>query len=389
MNGSRWWRCTAAVLWTACGGSASLPPAAPPATAAVYYPDPGDGWRRVRPADVGLDSVGLARAVATAQASEINWSLDMKQQLATNTAREPNPEILGPYLDRGHQNGIILRHGYIVAEWGDTRRLDMTFSVAKSYLSMVAGLAFDQGKIADVDQPVGKTVSDGGYQSAHNQPITWRMHLNQTSEWQGELWGKPDRADRRMGYDRTLQTPGTFWEYNDVRVNRLALSLLRVWNRPLPEVLRTELMDPIGASSTWEWHGYRTSLTEQGGRQVESVSGGGHWGGGFWASTRDHARVGLLLLRQGHWKNRQVLSERWLALATTPTPIRPNYGFLFWLNTERRQYPSASARAFFALGAGGNVIYIEPEHDLVMVLRWTATDRIDEIIRLVVSSLTQ
>lgn len=388
----------AVILAPGCAHAPAVTPAAPAASSVaaaptvaetgVYYPGPGEGWARAHPAAAGFDSVALASAVAFAQASEINWSLDMKAQLATNTAKEPYPDIIGPYHDRGHQNGIVLRHGYIIAEWGDTRRVDMTFSVAKSYLSTVAGLAFDRGMFRDLDEPVGKRVHDGGYSSAQDAPITWRMHLTQTSEWEGELWGKPDRADRRAGYDRSLRPPGTFWEYNDVRVNRLALSLLRIWNRPLPHVLKAELMDPIGASPTWEWHGYTTSMTEQGARRVESVSGGGHWGGGLWASTRDHARFGLLLLRRGHWKERQLLSERWIALATTPTPVRPNYGFLWWLNPDRKLYPSASARAFFALGSGGNVIYVDPEYDLVAVIRWTATDKIDEFIRLVVASLS-
>lgn len=371
----------------ACGGSgnAAAPGTAPPATA--YYPPPGDGWARRRPAEEGFDSTRLAAAVAFAQAGEIAWSMDMKAQLAANTAREPYPDILGPYKDRGRQNGIIIRHGYVVAEWGDTRRVDMTFSVAKSYLSTVAGLAWDRGMIKDLDQPVATTVTDGGYSSAHNAPITWRMHLNQTSEWEGDLWGKPDRADRRLGYDRALGAPGTVWEYNDVRVNRLALSLLRIWNRPLPDVLESEIMDPIGATSTWEWHGYQTSMTEQDGRRMESVSGGGHWGGGVWASTRDHARFGYLLLRRGRWKDRQLLSDKWVTLATTPTPLRPVYGFLWWLNTDQKQYPAAPPRSFFALGAGGNVIWMDPEHDMVVVIRWTATDKIDEFMRLVLAAI--
>ena len=375
------------ILSAACGGpgTTAAPGSAPPV--AAYYPDPGDGWIRRRPAELGMDSAALAAAQTFAEQSEIGWSLDMKAQLATNTAREPNPEIVGPFKDRGRQNGIVLRHGYIVAEWGDTRRVDMTFSVAKSYLSTVAGVAFDRGLIKDLDEPVGRTVTDGGYTSSHNAPITWRMHLTQTSEWEGTLWDKPDRADRREGYDRILQAPGSFYEYNDVRVNRLALSLLRIWNRPLPEVLRREIMDPIGASSTWEWHGYRTSMTDQGGRRIESVSGGGHWGGGVWASTRDHARFGYLLLRRGQWKGRQLLSDRWISLATTPSQVRPGYGFLWWLNTNRMLYPAATPRSFFARGAGGNIIWMDPEHDLVVVLRWTDTAKVDEIIRLILDSI--
>ncbi len=177
------------------------------------------------------------------------------------------------------------------------------------------------------------------------------------------------------------------WEYNDVRVNRLALSLLRVWNRPLPQVLKREIMDPIGATSTWEWHGYRTSMTEQDGRQVESVSGGGHWGGGVWATTRDHARFGYLLLRRGRWKSRQLLSDRWVTLATTPAPLRPVYGFLWWLNTDQKQYAAATPRSFFALGAGGNVIWMDPEHDLVVVTRWMSTDKVNEFMRRVLAAV--
>ena len=378
------------LLLTACGPASQPAPAVTPVReSGLYYPPTGESWQHLSPAAAGMDSVALSGTVAFAEASEINWSLDMQEQLAKNNAREPFPDVLGPFKNRGRQNGIILRHGYIVAEWGDTRRVDMTFSVAKSYLSSVAGLAFDRGLIKSLDDPVARSVSDGGYNSAHNAPITWRMHLSQTSEWEGELWTKSDRADRRAGYDRALKAPGTFWEYNDVRLNRLALSLLRVWNQPLPDVLRKEIMDPIGASPTWEWHGYRTSMTEQGGARVESVSGGGHWGGGLWASTRDHARYGLLLERHGRWKDRQLLSERWVTLATTATPIRPNYGFLWWLNTDRKLYPAAPAAAFFALGSGGNVIYMDPEHDLVAVVRWMATDKIDGFLQHLLGALTQ
>jgi CubicO group peptidase (beta-lactamase class C family) len=205
----------------------------------------------------------------------------------------------------------------------------MSFSVAKSYLSTVAGLAIDSGLIGDVHDRVRDYVQDGGFDDSHNRKVTWHMLLNQTSEWEGTLWDKPDVADRRRGYDRKLRAPGTFWEYNDVRVNRLALALLRVYQRPLPEVLK-ESDGPIGASDTWVWHGYRNSYVEIGARRVQSVSGGSHWGGGFWASTRDLARFGYLLLRRGEWNGRRILSERWVDMATQPTGIAPHYGYLWW-----------------------------------------------------------
>ncbi len=354
----------------------------------AYVPGPGDQWERQRPGAVGMDSLRLDSAVQLALAREIGWLRDLGEQVRRNTAHEPYPDVLGPTRERGGPSGLIIRRGYIVAEWGDTRRVDMTFSVAKSYLSVVAGLAFDRGLVRDVQERVGASVRDGGFDSEHNAPITWHQLLTQTSEWEGVLWDKPDVADRRRGRDRILQAPGTFWEYNDVRVNRLALALLRVWHRPLPEVLREHVMDPIGASSTWEWHGYRNAYVDLEGRQVQSVSGGGHWGGGLWASTRDHARLGLLLLRRGRWGDRALLSERWIAMAETPTPIRPVYGYLWWLNTDRGRYANAPASSVFALGAGGNMIWIDREHDLLVVARWMDGRATNEFIGRVLAAIT-
>jgi CubicO group peptidase (beta-lactamase class C family) len=336
---------------------------------------------------VGMDPGKVAAAVAFAQANEVGWSRDVRAQIENDVAREPYPQILGEAKERGGPAGMIVRHGYIAAEWGEVNRVDMSFSVAKSYLATLAGVTLDRGLIKDIKDPVWKAVRDGGFDSPHNSKITWHMLLNQTSEWEGRLWEKPDVADRRRGYHRSLEEPGSFWEYNDVRVNRLALALLRVWKKPLPSVLKQAVMDPIGASDTWIWHGYRNSYVEIDGQPVQSVSGGSHWGGGLWASTRDHARVGYLYLRKGQWNGRQVLSERWIRLATTPTDVAPHYGYLFWLNTARKIVPSAPESNFFALGSGGNVIWVDPDHDLVVVTRWLDFVQLDAFARLVQDAL--
>lgn len=352
-----------------------------------YVPAKGD-WQRRSPAEVGLDPVALAAAVTFARSADIGWPTDLTEQIKKNTAKEPFPAIVGPVKDRTQTNGVIIKNGYLVAEWGNTGQVDMTFSVAKSYLATVAGLAFDRGLIPDLAAPVGRQIKDGGFDSPHNAKITWHMHLNQTSEWEGTLWDKPDVADRRLGYDRTLTEPGTTWEYNDVRVNRLALSLLRLYRKPLPEVFKEAFADPIGMSDTWLWHGYFNAYAEIDGRRMPSVSGGGHWGGGFWATTLDHARFGLLMARRGNWAGKQLLSERWIDKALMPTPLRPVYGYMWWLNTDRLQFPGASASSFFALGAGGNVIWIDPVQDLVVVVRWFDNARTNEFMSLVSASLT-
>jgi CubicO group peptidase (beta-lactamase class C family) len=258
----------------------------------------------------------------------------------------------------------------------------MTFSAAKSYLSLLAGVAFDRGLIRDPMDRVAGYVDDGGFDGEHNGEITWHHLLQQTSEWQGTLFGIPDLVDHHRsvgetggpekGTRRELRAPGTYWEYNDVRVNRVGLALLRVFGEPLPQVLEREIMGPIGASNTWRWHGYRNSWVEVNGTRMQSVPGGAHWGGGIWISSFDHARVGYLLLRGGQWSGRTILSEDWITRATTPCRINPVYGYLWWLNVGRRLYPAASERAFAAQGAGGNVVVVEPEHDLVLVTRWTS-----------------
>ena len=353
-----------------------------------YYPGRGEDWEKRTPAQVGMDADQLQAAIDFAMdPAHDGWGPDLGQQLREFVANEPMNEIIGPTKTRGPVTGVILRHGYLVAEFGEPHRVDMTFSVTKSFTSTVAGLAFDRGLIR-LHEPVRKWVTDGYFDSEHNAKITWDMLLRQTSEWEGELWGKPTWSDRFSGQIRQLQEPGTHYEYNDVRVNLLALSLLHVWRRPLPQVLKEYVMDPIAASTTWRWHGYENSWITLDGMRMQSVTGGGHWGGGMWISARDQARIGLLSLRKGRWEDQQVLSEEWVRLATTPGEHNANYGFMNWtLNTDRRSVPSAPESSFYHSGAGVNRIWVDPTHDLVVVIRWIDGNYFDEFIRLVLASV--
>jgi CubicO group peptidase (beta-lactamase class C family) len=350
---------------------------------APYFPAADAHWEHRPSSELGFDADILAEAVSYAIANESAVDRNLQGALDALTEGEGKfATIVGPTKPRGGPAGLILRHGYIATEWGDPLRVDMTFSASKSYLATLAGLAIDTGLIRDLDDPVREYVDDGGFDPPHNSKITWRHLLNQTSEWTGTLWGKPDQVDhnRGVGADRAnfvakgtrreLREPGAYWEYNDVRVNRLALALLHVWQRPLPVVFKDAVMDPIDASPTWQWHGYRNSYVQFGDRHIQSVSGGGHWGGGVWVSSRDHARFGYLHLRRGRWNDRQILSERWIEEATTPADINPGYGCLWWLNRGAARYPSAPASSYFALGWGSNIIWVDPDHDLVAVVRW-------------------
>ncbi len=356
----------------------------------------------MEPEAAGFDAGKLEAAVDFAKAHESPWQRDLRAQIEAGSFEPPpDNEIIGPVAPRGGPNGLLLRHGKLVASWGDTRQVDMTFSVAKSYLSVLAGLAVADGLITDLDEPVGCTVRDGGFDGPHNSTVTWRQMLQLTSEWEGSLFGKSEQIDRNRslaseatgrpagekGAARPLQPPGTFWEYNDVRVNRLSLALLRRFGRALPEVFAERVMRPIGASAGWRWEGYRTSYVDVGGQQIQSVSGGGHWGGGMFIHAEDQARIGLLMLNRGLWGSTRILPESWVASSVSPCVLNPRYGLFWWLNSDGTYLPSAPRDSFFAIGAGGNITWIDPTNDLVAVLRWVDSTQLDAWIGWVLAAM--
>ena len=350
-----------------------------------YFP-PAGSWEKKAPAELGMDPALLGEAVAFAQTRESTREIDFSDQ----------ERIFGTLLGsvptrRATTNGLVIYKGYVVAEFGDTTWVDPTYSVAKSMLSSVAGIAVRDGKM-DVDDPVGKTVKDGGYDSPRNATVTWKMHLQQETEWEGELWGKKHDFVGKEAFGegerkpRELQRPGTFYEYNDVRINRLALSLLRTFKKPVPEVFRDEIMDVIGASNAWKWVPYHNSYVDIDGRRLPSVSGGTRWGGGVWIHSWDMARFGYLWLRGGKWGDRQILQPAYVKAAVTPSANGPDYGYLWWLNSQGKNYPGLPTNVFGARGAGSNTITISPDHDLVVVWRWHRGNEA-EFVRRVIAAI--
>ncbi len=331
-----------------------------------------------------MDGDKLKEAVDFARKNEYSGSRDLRIAILKGFEREPFHEILGPTKKRGGPAGMILKKGYLVAQWGDTERVDMTFSVTKSFLSTVAGLADDKGLIANTQDRVDRYIWDGTFDGEHNAKITWEHLLQQNSDWSGELWGGKDWADRppREGdlddwKYRKHNEPGTVMEYNDVRVNVLAYALTHVWRKPLPMVLKENLMDKIGASTTWRWHGYGDAWTEVDGLRMKSVTGGGHSGAGLFINTRDMARFGLLFLNYGKWDNDQLISETWIKKAVAPSLPNANYGYMWWLNRKGdRHWKGLSENIYYAAGFGGNFIVIDHENDLVVVTRWLEPDKI-------------
>jgi CubicO group peptidase (beta-lactamase class C family) len=386
------------------------------AQAQTYFPEPGN-WASKAPKDLGMDPNKLQDALRFAVAKESTENPNLKiAHYESAFGREPFGYPVGPMKQRGPATGLIIYKGYVVGQWGDPARVDLTFSVAKSFLSTTAGLAVAEGLIRSEQDlvhpymapiypydPFRLAVNKADhldledvfdlFDTPHNQKITWDNLLRQTSDWKGNLWGKPDWGDRpsegvKQKRGREQREPGSSYEYNDTRVNVLALALLNVWRKPLPQVLKEKIMDPIGASPTWRWTGYENSYVVLDGQIVQSVSGGSHWGGGMMLSAWDQARFGYLTLRDGNWKGKQLIPRTWIELSKTPTPVQPDYGFMnYYLNREQKQIPTAPKSAFLHLGAGTNMIYVDQENDLLVIARWIPNADKAELIRLILASL--
>ncbi|HEX2541296.1 MAG TPA: serine hydrolase [Caldimonas sp.] len=334
----------------------------------------------------------LAEALAFAQAHEVPWPRD--PHAAPPPGRppwgvhhdDPPPynRLRGPVHARGPQSGVVLQHGEEIAAWGEPDRADLTFSVAKTYLALLAGVAHRVGLLPDEDEPVVARLPGIGFDDEHNRPITWTHLLTQTSEWRGTSFGLPDTVDRwrkvaqdprpaagPKGGARPLQAPGTYWEYNDVRINQLALALLHLFRRPLAEVFLDELLRPLGGGAGFAWRGYDDAWVELAGvGRVPSVPGGSHWGAGVSIGARDQARVGRLVLEGGVGAGRQLVPRAWIERMAEPCPVAPFYGRLLWLNRDGKAFAGASKRALFMMGAGGHYVWMDPALDAVVVLRW-------------------
>jgi hypothetical protein len=386
--------------------------------AQTYFPEKNN-WQTKNPTELGLDEAKINAAIDFAKSHESEQNPNLKiAHYESSFGREPFGYPIGPMKKRGPATGLIIYKGYIVGQWGEPERVDLTFSVAKSFLSTTAGLAVAEGLIKDeMDlvypymapiypyDPARSIVNKADhlyeedifelFDTEHNRKIRWDDLLRQTSDWEGSLWGKPDWADRPSGESNQWRTrprnaPGTVYEYNDTRVNVLALALMNIWRKPLPVVLKDKIMDPIGASDTWRWTGYENSFVILDGQIMQSISGGSHWGGGMMLSAWDQARFGYLTLRNGNWNGNQLISTSWIEKSRTPTPAQPGYGFMnYFLNNDLKEVPYAPKSAFLHIGAGTNMIYVDQENDIVIVARWIPNSDKAELVRLVLESLNK
>lgn len=269
---------------------------------------------------------------------------------------------------------LVLHKDKIVYEdyWhGHTaEKTHIAWSVSKSYLSALFGIAVADGDIKDIMQPVTDYVPElvgSGYDGV---PI---KHVLQMSSGVGfnEDYGDPNSDINRMGesmamgdslleFSATLKRarpPGTLQHYVSIDSQVLGTVLVRATGKELSDYTSEKLWKPLGMESKAFW--------------MVDGSGMGMAFGGLNASLRDFMRLGRLYLHKGNWFGEQIISEGWVHDSVTPDaphlmpgkkPDTENdlgYGYQWWL-------PEDSTGDYMALGVYDQMIYVDPNSDLVI-----------------------
>lgn len=108
----------------------------------------------------------------------------------------------------------------------------------------------------------------------------------------------------------------------------------------------------------------------------------------MFVNAYDQGRLGLLALHRGEWNGQRIVSEDWIELSTTPGPANAGYGFMnYYLNAGDSGYDNAPNDSWQFLGAGSNIIYVDPAHDLVIVTRWIQGNQMNELVGMVLDAM--
>jgi CubicO group peptidase (beta-lactamase class C family) len=249
---------------------------------------------------------------------------------------------------------------------GATREsLQTSFSVAKSFVSTLVGIAIDEGLIGSVDDPVTKYVPELARRDPRFRQITLRHLLTMSSGLRWEEGGFPslgddtytyygvDLRDLALSRTRIVSPPGVAWQYNDYNPLLLGLVLERATGTSVSDFMATRLWQPLGAeaAATWSLDSERSGF-----EKMES---------GVNARPVDYARFGQLFLHKGEWNGRRILSEDWVRAATgaegtADSAYYHGYRYFWWLDVNR-------PGRFYALGKYGQYIYVAPDADAVVV----------------------
>ncbi|OED39982.1 serine hydrolase [Chromatiales bacterium (ex Bugula neritina AB1)] len=306
-----------------------------------------------------------------------------------------------------NQATVIIRKGEIVCEHASfmglaTSRFDI-WSGTKSLTGSAWGMLIDDSRNGKLPGRLQIDLDTRAYQflpestplsDTRKNEITIGQLLSMTSGIKGEdhgLYGVPTAAgtgpfehalgfgDNRYGRSAALlaTNPGSGWDYSDPAFAHLSLLFSRIAGIEMNTYLQERLFEPIGVE--------HASFSVLGGAGFMGPHTCGHVG--LIISARDLARFGLLVCRNGRWKDEQIIPRWWCELATRSSqPFNPEYGYSWWVNTTQTRWPALPADAFALQGHNTNCCYVIPSLDLVVVkigsgpTRWNEGDFITGVI---------
>ncbi len=340
------------VTWSCAWRSTHDP--APAAAVVAESRFPGHAWRQVNPGVQGLDAVRLREAVR--------------------------------FLERhgcadGARSLVVVRNGDLVWSGPDADRMYGVYSCTKSFTGAVLGLLIDDGKCT-LETRAADVLPD--LAPAYGE-VTFRHFATMTSGYRA-AWDEP-QGDYTNGPSMTpfvpastplFQPPGSAYAYWDSAMNMFARVLTRIAGEPLEDLFRRRIADPIGMlPGRWKWGTYG---------MIDGVpinGGAGNHKAHVLISAREMARFGHLYLHRGRWKDRQLLSAKWVEEATSPqVPAdyaiksaafdgRGVYAYNWWTNgigpDGKRKWPEAPAGTFAASGFNNNDMFVIPEWQMVVV----------------------
>ena len=335
-----------AILLCACGGGggggygSSAPPAPAPPT---FGPAPP------------VTIIDIAQPWARATATEANMDEVMLGRAASDAAAMPRFRSL-----------LVARHGKLVAEnyFGGASSATVfdLRSVTKSVVSMLTGIAIQNGSLPNIDATVGAYIDAPYSLDAGDRAVSVRQLLTMSSRYQ---WNENSADDYNLWVlstdhvqfllDRRQTDPAGTFTYNSAAVNLLGQVLQDAVAKPLPDFATEVLFQPIGITSV-RWEDLEPNMVNA--------------GSGIKMTATDLLRFGQLLLQRGRSASRQVVPESWIDAGTTPqfnwreqygAQRGTTYGYLWWV-----AQPPATV-ATFAWGYGGQFAYVVPSLDLVVV----------------------
>ncbi|MCC5950746.1 MAG: serine hydrolase [Acidimicrobiia bacterium] len=310
-------------------------------------------------------------------ASDGTGGTDLPHEWETVSVGEAglDPAVLDRLVDDAAASGshclLVTRDGAIVEEhyWNDTDRTSTheVYSVTKSITALLVGIAADQG-LLDIDEPVATYVEE--WQGTPSADVTIRNILSNDSGRYHDLTNdfvtlinEDDQTAFAIGLDQQA-APGDVWNYNNAAIQVLDAVLAEATGVETREFAHEMLFEPMGLDGEMKTDPAGNTLTFMGAD----------------ASCRDLAALGVLVLRDGDWHGRQIVSAEWLAASLEPSQdLNPAYGFLWWLNRDGQVTnpdgagdrdgglaPTASMEMVAALGFGNQVLAVYPDSGVVI-----------------------